>query len=301
VGDDKLKILVTGASGLLGRAVCKELAECGGFEVVGTAYSRAAKNLLKMNILERDQIESCVEEVEPDCIIHCAATRKPDICEGDPQLTTRLNVDATKWVAESASRIGAWMIHISTDYVFDGTSPPYAPDAKGNPLNSYGKSKLQSEKVLPGVFEDYCILRVPILYGEIESLDESPVSVIAKQLLSGQVQIFDNWATRYPTHTGDVAFVLRQMIEHKTLNPAFGGICHFSGNQAYTKFQMARVMCDIMNIPEQKIQPQDTPAPGATRPQNAHLDCSLLESLGIGRHTDFAEGAADSIRPFLAT
>ena len=254
-----------------------------------------------MNILETDQIESCVQKVRPGCIIHCAATRKPDICEGDPQLTTRLNVDATKWMAESASRIGSWMIHISTDYVFDGTSPPYTPDAKGNPLNAYGKSKLESEKVLPPILTDYCILRVPILYGQIESLDESPVSVIAKQLLSGEVRTFDNWATRYPTHTADVAFVLRQMIEHKKDNRKFGGICHFSGNQAYTKFQMARLMCDIMNIPGRRIEPEDTPAPGATRPQNAHLDCSLLESLGIGKHTDFARGIADSIRPFLST
>ena len=296
-----MKILVTGASGLLGRAVCAELGACDGFEVVGTAYSRAQKNLLKMNILEKAQIDSCVEEVQPGCIIHCAATRKPDICEGDPELTTRLNVDATKWVAGSASRIGAWMIHISTDYVFDGTSPPYKPDAKGNPLNAYGKSKLESEKVLPPILTDYCILRVPILYGQIESLDESPVSVIAKQLLTGEVRTFDNLATRYPTHTADVAFVLRQMIEHKTLNQTFGGICHWSGNQAYTKFQMAQVMCDIMNIPAQRIEPQDTPAPGATRPRNAHLDCSLLESLGIGKHTDFAKGVADSITPFLST
>jgi len=253
-----------------------------------------------VNILERRQIESCIEKVRPDCIIHCAATRKPDICEKDPALTTRLNVDATEWVAAGASKIGAWMIHISTDYVFDGTNPPYHPDSKPNPLNAYGKSKLQSEKVLPEILKDFCILRVPILYGPIESLDESPVTVIAKQLLTGREQEFDNWATRYPTHTADVAFVLRQIIEHKRNNPAFGGICHWSGNEPCTKFAMARVISDIMNIPKQNITAQDTPAPGAVRPKNAHLDCTLLESLGIGRHTKFAEGLADSIKPFLA-
>ncbi|MCD6393191.1 MAG: SDR family oxidoreductase [Planctomycetes bacterium] len=296
-----MKILVTGASGLLGRAICRELHEYSCFKTVGTAYSRTTEDLVMMNVLERRQIESCIEKVRPDCIIHCAATRKPDICEKDPDLTTRLNVNATKWIAAGASKIGAWMIHISTDYVFDGTDPPYRPDSKPNPLNAYGKSKLQSEMVMPKILKDFCILRVPILYGQIESLDESPVTVIANQLLAGREQKFDNWSTRYPTHTGDVAFVLRQIIEHKRNNPTFGGICHWSGNEAYTKFRMAQVISDIMNIPKQNVTGQDTPAPGAIRPKNTHLDCTLLESLGIGRHTKFAKGVADSVKPFLAT
>ena len=296
-----MKILVTGASGLLGRAVCSQLHKFSCFETVGTAYSRTTEDLVRMNVLERRQIESCIAKVRPDCIIHCAATRKPDICEKDPDLTARLNVNATKWVAAGASKIGAWMIHISTDYVFDGTEPPYHPHSKPNPLNAYGKSKLQSEMVLPEILKDYCILRVPILYGQIESLEESPVTVIAGQLLTLKEQKFDNWSTRYPTHTGDVAFVLRQIIEHKKSNPAFGGICHWSGNEAYSKFMMAQVLCKIMNIPEQNAVGQDTPAPGAIRPKNTHLDCTLLESVGIGRHTEFAKGAADLIMPFLDT
>ena len=301
IGKNQLKILVTGASGLLGRAICSELHKFSCFETVGTAYSRTTEELVRLNVLERRQIESCIEKVRPDCIIHCAATRKPDICEKDPELTTRLNVDATKWIAVSASKIGSWMIHISTDYVFDGTDPPYHPHSKQNPLNAYGKSKLQSEMVLPEILKDFCILRVPILYGQIESLEESAVTIIAKQLLTPKEQTFDNWSTRYPTHTGDVAFVLRQMIEHKKNDPTFGGICHWSGNEAYTKFMMARVICDIMSIPRQNVTGQDTPAPGAIRPKNTHLDCTLLESLGIGRHTEFAKGVADSIRPFLTT
>jgi len=296
-----LKILVTGASGLLGRAIYKELRTCGSFEIVGTACSRPGKDLIRVDMLQNKQIQSCIEKVMPDCIIHCAATRKPDICQNDPELTMRLNVDATRQVAVAASKTGSWMIHISTDYVFDGTMPPYYPDSKPNPLNTYGKSKLQSELVLPGILEDYCILRVPILYGQVESLEESPVSLIASQLSAAKSLVFDNWATRYPTHTADVAFVLRQIIQHKQDNPQFGGICHWSGNEPYTKFTMAQVICDILGIPKDNITGRDTPSAGAPRPRNTHLDCTLLESLGIGRHTEFAKGIADAIRPFLGT
>jgi dTDP-4-dehydrorhamnose reductase len=293
-----MKVLVTGGSGLLGRAVCGEL-RGGGFDVVGTAFSRVGGGLIRLDVVDRDAVLGCIEDVGPDFVIHCAATRKPDVCEGDPEETQRLNVDATKWVAEGAAKVGAWMIHISTDYVFDGSGAPYYPDSAPNPLNAYGLSKLASERVVPEVCGDYCILRVPILYGQVESLDESPISVIAGQLMSGEGLEFDHWATRYPTHTSDVGFVLRQMIEHKTANAGFGGICHWSGDEAFTKFEMAEVMCDVLNIGAESITGQSSPAGGTVRPKNTHLDCGLLESVGIGRQRAFRDGVAEMIRPFV--
>jgi len=295
-----LKALVTGASGLLGRAVCLEL-RAGGYEVVGTAFSRVGEGLIRVNMLEPAEIAACVARVRPGCVIHCAATRKPDVCEHDPGQTQRLNVEAARHVAVAAAKAKAWMIHISTDYVFDGTRPPYGPDATPNPLNAYGQSKLASERVVCDVSSDFCILRVPILYGQVESLDESPVTVIAADLLAGKGGRIDNWATRYPTHTADVAFVIRQLIEHKAKNPTFAGLCHWSGDEPYTKYGMAQVFCNILNIHKDTITPQDSPPPGTPRPKNSHLDCTLLESFNIGRQTTFKEGAAQAIQPFLPT
>jgi dTDP-4-dehydrorhamnose reductase len=294
-----MKVMVTGASGLLGRAVCKELRTQQDLEVVGTAYARASSDLIRVNLLENQETEACVAEVKPDCIIHCAATRKPDICETNPDLTNRLNVEVTQRVAANALKHKSWMIHISTDYIFDGTQPPYTPEDQPNPLNMYAQSKLASEKVLPEILSDYCILRVPILYGSVESLAESPVTMIAQQLLQEEKPTFDHWATRYPTHTGDVAYVLRQMIERKLNHPELGGICHFSGSEAHTKYTMARVMCDIMNIPVERIAAAKSAPAGAPRPQNTHLDCQRLESLGICRQTTFEHGVAEAIIPFM--
>jgi dTDP-4-dehydrorhamnose reductase len=268
---------------------------------VGTAYSRAGEGFITVNMLEPGEIAGCVARVRPWCVIHCAATRKPDVCEHDPEQTQRLNVEAARNVAVAAAKAGAWMVHISTDYVFDGTRPPYGPEAAPNPLNAYGRSKLASEQVVREVSADCCILRVPILYGPVESLDESPVTVIAADLLAGKGGRVDNWATRYPTHTADVAFVIRQLIEHKSKDPAFSGICHWSGNEPFTKFGMAQIFCHILDIPKDTITPQDSPPPGTPRPKNSHLDCSRLESLHIGRQTPFKKGAADAIRPFLPT
>lgn len=289
-----VKVLVTGASGLLGRAVCLELRACG-YDVVGTAFSRVGEGLVRVNMLEAGEIRDCVLGVRPHVVVHCAATRKPDVCEHDVELTERLNV------AEAAAEVGAWVVHISTDYVFDGTRPPYGPDAQPNPLNAYGQSKLQSERAVLGVAADFCVLRVPILYGQVETLDESPVTVIAADLLAGKCGGVDNWATRYPTHTADVAAVIWQLIEHRAADPAFGGICHWSGDEPFTKYGMAQVFCDILGVARESISPYDAPPPGAPRPKNSHLDCTRLESMGIGRRTPFAQGAAQAVRPFAAS
>jgi len=231
------KILVTGASGLLGRALCKELHIHSRFETIGIAYSRAKRGLIKVDLLYRQEIDSCIEKMKPDCIIHCAAIRNPDMCEQNPELVERLNINSTKWLANAALRFGSWMVYISSDYVFDGTNPPYYPYSQTNPINVYGKSKLESEIILQNLLKDYCILRLPILYGDIEFLGESPVTMIAQKLLTREKQKIDNWTIRYPTHANDVAFVLRQIIEYKIRNPIFRGICHWSNNEPYTKFE----------------------------------------------------------------
>ncbi|MCX5638797.1 MAG: sugar nucleotide-binding protein, partial [Planctomycetota bacterium] len=112
-----MKILVTGASGLLGRAICREFHKYNCFETIGIAYSRIKKNLIKVNLLNKSDIDVCVEKVKPDCIIHCAVIRDPDVCEKDPSLTKGLNINSTQWIADAALKFGCWMIHISSDYV----------------------------------------------------------------------------------------------------------------------------------------------------------------------------------------
>jgi dTDP-4-dehydrorhamnose reductase len=102
----------------------------------------------------------------------------------------------------------------------------------------------------------------------------------------------EDWATRHPTHTADVAVVLRQMVEHRAADPGFSGVFHWSGNESFTKYGMACVMADALRIPRTRILSDPTPGSGAPRPRDCHLDCSELLSLGIGRHTAFATAIA---------
>ena len=163
-----MKVLLTGASGLLGRAIVRSMKDhC---SLYACAYSRSNDNLHKLNLLNSDEVTQMIESVQPHFIIHAAAERSPDVCENDHATTDAINIQATSHLAQCAKAIGATLIYISTDYVFDGTKPPYHTDDSANPLNYYGASKLAGEKAVLESGAKAIVLRVPVLYGPVESL-----------------------------------------------------------------------------------------------------------------------------------
>ena len=170
------KVLITGASGLLGRALMKEFNQQDDWEVLGLAFSRSGGNLRKVDLRNPKEVEAVIEEFKPDVVIHSAAERRPDVAENKEEETTKLNVTATSNLSDVVSRENGFMLYISTGYVFDGTKPPYKPSDKPNPLNKYGKSKLEGEEATMKNELSGGVLRIPILYGEVEYLKESAVT-----------------------------------------------------------------------------------------------------------------------------
>ena len=179
----KRRVLITGASGLLGRSIFKTFSGSDQWEVLGLAHSRASGALRKVNLLDFDEAKRVVEEFRPDVLIHSAAERRPDVVENDQETSTKMNVGVSEILASAVNELNKdlpkaehYMLYISTDYVFDGKSPPYKPTDKPNPLNKYGKAKLQGEQVVLSCLPAAGILRVPILYGCVEYLQESAVT-----------------------------------------------------------------------------------------------------------------------------
>lgn len=170
------KVLITGASGLLGRAILKEFSNFDGWEALGLAFSRAQGGLRKVDLKNKDEVNYVIQEFQPNVVIHAAAERRPDIVEKNEEESTKLNVTATRIIAEASAKSNAFFLYISTDYVFDGCSPPYKPNDKPNPLNKYGQSKLDGENVTLEFLPNCGVLRVPILYGPVEYLHESAVT-----------------------------------------------------------------------------------------------------------------------------
>jgi len=284
------RILVTGATGLLGRPVLRACADIPGARATGAAFRRSGPGLERIDLSQTGQLPAWLDRLAPDILIHAAAERRPDVSEKDPDGTRRLNVGTTATLAQWAAARGAFLIYISTDYVFDGTRPPYRPGDATRPLNAYGQSKLDGERAVQAAACDAVILRVPILYGEVETLDESPVTVLAKNMLNappGEHLAMEHWATRYPTHTRDVAAVLRQLVLHKLDHPGFAGVFHWSGSEPMTKYEMARACAPFAGFDPDRLVPDATPPAGAPRPKDSHLDSSDLERLGIGQRTPF--------------
>lgn len=296
------RILITGASGLLGRPVLRACAARSGWHVTGTSFRRSGPGLERIDLSQTAQLPAFLNAAAPDVIIHAAAERRPDVSEKDPQGTQRLNVGATATLAQWAAARQAFLIYISTDYVFDGTRPPYRPGDATHPLNAYGQSKLDGEQAVQAAGGDYAILRVPILYGEVETLDESPVTVLAKNMLGakpGERLAMEDWATRYPTHTADVAAVLVQMVAHKLAHSELRGLFHWSGSEPMTKYGMAQAFAPLLGFDPSRLAPDAAPPAGAPRPKNAHLDTSDLERLGIGQRTPFASALPAILAPHL--
>ena len=298
------RILITGASGLLGRPILTECAAGKNWQVTGTAFSRVGQGLARVDLSAIDTIPAFLDTVRPDAIIHSAAERRPDVSEKDPAGTQRLNVDATAAIARWAKRNNAYLIYMSSDYVFDGTQAPYTPDSPTCPINTYGLSKLAGEHVIRDSGAMAALLRVPILYGAVEYLAESSVTVLVENMLkargTGKKLPMDHWATRYPTLTDDVAVVVRQMLEYHFAKGPLTGIYHWSGNEPMTKYDMALVFAQAIGFdPAQLVADATPPGSAAPRPKDCHLDSSVLDSLGMGRRTPFAVAAPRILKGFL--
>ncbi|CAG4900172.1 dTDP-4-dehydrorhamnose reductase family protein [Paraburkholderia saeva] len=301
------KVAVIGASGLLGRAIAGELAQQRGWQIVSTAFRRADPHMTALDVRDAQAVDAFVAREKPDALVVAAAERRPDICENDPALARALNVDAVRTLASAANRHGAWVLSISTDYVFDGSRPPYRHDDPPAPINAYGRSKLDGERVLLETAQRGCVLRLPLLYGPIVDWRESAVTSLVPAIAasapdaagaSGTMPAtMDAWAIRYPTFTPDVAFVIRQMLECHVRGETVNGIVQWSGDEPMTKYDIARHLAGALRLDAQ-LAPQHMPTDATPRPHNCHLDASRLETLGIGRRTPFDEAIRQVLTMF---
>ncbi|EWG43958.1 dTDP-4-dehydrorhamnose reductase [Fusarium verticillioides 7600] len=222
-------VLITGATGLLGREVATTFG-LKNWNVKGTGYSRAdGVNTFKINLSNETEVGEFLDETKPQVIVHCAAQRFPDKVDKDPESARELNVAASKALAKLAADRDIFVIYISTDYVFPGTpgDAPYEADAKPQPTNLYGQTKLDGERAVLDTLKQVgkeglgVVLRVPVLYGNAETPAESAVNVLMDALWKAQTQgaeiSMDHWAIRYPTNTEDIGRVCHGM-SHSAFN-----------------------------------------------------------------------------------
>lgn len=270
-----MRILLTGGSGLLGRAVRAELTAAG-HRVDAPSHAEA-------DLREADAVTRLLETCRPEAIVNCAAQRRPDLCESDAPDVRALNVA----LPERLSAAGVPLIHISTDYVFDGRNAPYETDARRCPLNGYGRQKAAAEEAIESL-PNVLILRVPILFGPTPDLRASAVTVLAANLIAarGAAAPMDDIAVRYPTFTPDVARQILRLLPEA--GRSLRGIWHYTGAEAMTKHLMALTMAPLVGCQAEQCLPDRRP-PSVPRPYDCHLSVRRLQEAGHWvRPTPFA-------------
>ncbi|KAK8404709.1 hypothetical protein O3P69_007753 [Scylla paramamosain] len=289
-------VLVTGASGLLGRAVCAVLRKAG-HAVKGLAFSRAGPGLIKCDLTDLEAVRLVIEKEKPNFIIHTAAQRFPDVVETQYEETRILNIKSAENIASLAHQIKCKMIHISTDYVFDGTSPPYKVGDKCNPLSKYGLTKLESEEAVLAAAPDACVLRIPVLYGPVERLEESAVTCLLNILKSREPKAVSHHDQRCPAHVRDIAHILADMIALIAKGQNLSGIYQWSGREKLTKYEMTLTMARVFSLPHDHVTPSMDASP--LRPYDPEMDVSRLTELGISHHTKFEEAIKECLSAWL--
>nr|WP_232356164.1 SDR family oxidoreductase [Burkholderia vietnamiensis] len=297
-------ILLIGASGLLGRAVAAALSREASLTLVATirnADTAGARRVAlppehtaRLDVLDQPALERLFDARRPSAVIVCAAERRPDVCENDPAAARAINVDAPARIGALAARYGAWTLGISTDYVFDGRAAPYREDATPNPLNVYGRTKLDGEAALLAASPLACVLRLPLLYGPIVDWRESAVTslvpaIVAAAQPGAEPARMDAWAIRYPTYTPDVAQVIRDLTLRHLAGAPVTGIRHWSAEEPMTKYDIAQRLAAALGR-RAALAPIHAPTDATPRPYDCHLDASRVRALGIDHATPFDAG-----------
>ncbi len=280
-----MKILVTGTSGQLGFDVMEELARRG-YSGVGAdrADSEAEFEHVVLDITDKEAVARVITEVKPDAVVHCAAWTNVDTAEDPANLKAvrAVNVDGTENLAKACREVGAKMVYISTDYVFDGSGErPWEPDDKNYaPINVYGQSKLDGELKVAENLEKYFIVRIAWVFGRNgKNFVKTMMEVGAGR---DMVKVVDDQIGT-PTYTVDLARLLVDMIEtekygyyHATNEGGYISWADFT-EEIYKQAEMNTKVERVSTAEYGKIAGKTV----AKRPFNSRLDKFKLVKAGF--------------------
>lgn len=289
-----MKILILGRDGQVGTALTAILAPLG--EII--AYGRAGADFARP-----DDVAWLVHRERPDVIINSAAYTAVDKAESEPELARLVNAVSPGRMAEAAAEIGARLIHISTDYVFDGEqAKPYAEEDPTAPLNVYGQTKLEGEEAIATTAADYTILRTSWVHSASHANFAGKILETAAE--RDELRVIDD-QVGCPTSARLIADVIGRIIARGDAGrPIAGGIYHLTATGETSRYDYARFVIDEARrlgakLKAERILPVPSsafPTPAA-RPHNSHLSTHKLRTaLGY----DLPDWR-DDVRPTIAT
>jgi dTDP-4-dehydrorhamnose reductase len=268
-----VKVLVTGAGGQVGREV---VATFDGHDVVAASHDQ-------LDVADRQSVLSALTGLQPDVVVHCAAWTAVDACESDIDRALRVNALGTRHVMDGARRVGAYVVYLSTDYVFDGTKPdPYVEWDPPAPASAYGRSKLGGElEIDPGC----AIVRTSWVCGRHGG---NMVKTVLRLAAEHDKLSFVDDQRGHPTFADDLASMLRTIVASR-----LPGTFHVTNQGAVSWYEFAQAVLAAAGDDPARVQPITTaqlpPTYPAPRPANSVLDNAALRLQGIDLLPDFRE------------
>ena len=290
------KVLVTGSNGLLGQKLTERILSKKDFELIATSKGKnrftekEGYTYADMDIADEESVNQVIAKFKPDVVINTAAMTNVDTCEIEKDLCWTLNVTAVEYLIKACEKHQIQLIHLSTDFIFDGENGPYLEDDKPNPVSYYGESKLAAEKLLIKSNIHYTILRTIIVYGIVNDMSRSNIVLWAKGALEkgNPINVVDDqW--RMPTLAEDLAEICLLAAEKGAQ-----GIFNASGKDMMSIVELVQHVADYYQLDKSLINPINTESLNqiAKRPKRTGfiLDKSIKE-LGYQPHS-FTEGIA---------
>ncbi|MGV3764275.1 SDR family oxidoreductase [Parapedobacter sp.] len=290
------KILVTGSNGLLGQKLTDLALADDRITLVATSRgenrhpAKEEYTYIALDILNRDQLRAVVAEHRPEVIINTAAMTNVDACEHDPEGCRKLNIEAVATLSALCEEFGIHLIHLSTDFIFDGKEGPYAEGAPANPLSLYGQSKLDAEHLIQQSTCKWTILRTILVYGVVADMSRSNIVLWAKGALEkGQPLHVVNDQWRMPTLAEDLAeaCILAALSETE-------GIFHISGKDMFAIHELVAAVADFWKLDKSLIRQVSSATLSQAAPRPARTGFLLDKArhvLGYEPHS-FEEGLA---------
>lgn len=272
-GVENCKILITGATGFLGKKMCSILERH--YKVIGLSRHQTG-NSENVDLLDYSRLSAFISLRKPDIVVHTVAVPDPDTCDANQQAAYRINVETTENLCKICGEQGIKLIFISTDYVFDGESTePYRPEDPREPKNYYGYTKVLAEDAVKRLRESL-IIRIPILYGHNDDNDkETFVTKVLSQLRDSKGPIYlDDTQIRYPVLIDEVAMALPKLL-------ASHGIVQISSHVPVTKYTWGKLIARTFELDESRIQRAPEAPTGSDRPPHTKMDTSRADEYGI--------------------
>ncbi len=292
------KVLVTGSNGLLGQKLISLYLKRNDVSLVAIARgeNRAPEKegyqYVSCDLTSEEDIRKVIAETEPDVVIHTAAMTNVDACELNPEECQRANVDAVQFLVDALRELknNPHLIHVSTDFIFDGSHGPLSEEEVPAPVSIYGQSKLDAEELVKDSGLDHAILRTVLVYGVVPDMSRSNIVLWAKGALDKGTKInVVNDQFRTPTLAEDLAMGC-MLAEQKHAK----GIYNISGEEFMSIYELVTRVARFWKLNESLINPVDSTTftqPAKRPPVTGFIIDKARKDLGYTSHS-FEEGLA---------